>query len=110
MGDKDKDDEVKAVEEEKEKEEPKEQEKAKEEVIRGIPVDEVIKLYMQYYKKSLNPKNCGVETVEAVLALVRDTAIVGVRSKLVEPTVTDELAFNDIFVRLTEDARRNRKR
>jgi len=76
----------------------------------GIPTEDVKNCYMKYLKKSLNPKNYGVESVEEVLALVKDTAIIGARTKIVEPMVTEELAFNDIFVRLTEESRRDRQR
>jgi len=76
----------------------------------GVPPDEVAGYYTKYYKKTLNPKNYGVDSVENVLELVKDTAITGRRSEQVEPMISDDLAYNDVFVRLTEECRRDRKR
>jgi len=78
--------------------------------IRGLTPQEVATYYTKFYKKSLMPNYYGRDSIEGVLQLVQDTAIFALRSKQIEPMVTDALASNDVFVRLTEDSRRDRKR
>jgi len=75
----------------------------------GIHPEHLSFYYQKYYKKALNTKNYGVETVEDLIALVNDTVIQN-RSKVVESQVTDDLETNEIFVKLTEEARRDRQR
>lgn len=76
----------------------------------GIPPEKLADIYAKYYTKSLTPKNYGVESVADIVELVKDTAITGLRSKVVEPMVMDDPGTNDIFVKLTEESRRDRKR
>jgi len=76
----------------------------------GISPRDLASQYTKYYKKSLDPKNYGAESVEDIIELVKDTAIIGMRSKVVEPMVSHDLESNGIFVKLTEDNRRDRKR
>lgn len=76
----------------------------------GIHPDHLGFYYNRYYKKGLNPKNYGVDSVEDLIELVKDTAMADARTKVIESMVTDDLESNDIFVKLTEEARRDRQR
>lgn len=76
----------------------------------GIHPEHLPFYYNRYYKKALNPKNYGVDTVEELIDLVKDTALADSRSKVVESMVADDLESNDIFVKLTEENRRDRQR
>ncbi|CAE7742529.1 desi2, partial [Symbiodinium pilosum] len=78
----------------------------------GIYPDHLLFYYNRYYKKGLNPKNYGVEGVEArreLVALVRDSIVI-CPPKVIESMLSAELEDNDIFVKLTEEARRERLR
>eukprot|EP00930_Biecheleria_cincta_P068818 TRINITY_DN56642_c0_g1_i1.p1 TRINITY_DN56642_c0_g1~~TRINITY_DN56642_c0_g1_i1.p1 ORF type:complete len:1014 (+),score=321.33 TRINITY_DN56642_c0_g1_i1:73-3042(+) len=75
----------------------------------GIYPDHLLFYYNRYYKKGLNPKNYGVDGVEDLLSLIKDTAVI-CGPKVVESQLTDELESNDIFVKLTEESRRDRQR
>merc|ERR1711972_1158030 len=74
----------------------------------GFPPEHLPFYYTKYYKKGLSPKNYGVESVEDVLAMVKDAVIL--YSKVLESQITDDLESNDVFVKLTEESRRNRQR
>jgi len=76
----------------------------------GIHPEHLSFYYNRYYKKGLNPKNYGVDTVGELIDLVKDTAMADSRSKVVESMVSDDLESNDIFVKLTEESRRDRMR
>jgi len=76
----------------------------------GILPDHLAFYYNKYYKKALNPQNYGVESVDKLTALVKDTAVAGARSKAIESMVAADLDSNEIFVKLTEESRRDRQR
>jgi len=76
----------------------------------GIHPEHLPFYYNKYYKKALNPKNYGVDQVDDLIELVKDTALADSRSKVVESMVSDDLESNDIFVKLTEECRRDRAR
>jgi len=64
--------------------------------------------YTKYFKKSLISRNFSQEKIEDLLDMVKDTiAQVG---KVIEPQITDDLETNDVFVKLTEESRRERQR
>jgi len=73
----------------------------------GFPVDHLQFYFNRYYKKNLNPRNFGVETVEALMLMVTDT-IVNV-NKMLESQLSAELESNGILIMLTEEARRERQ-
>ncbi|CAE7497007.1 unnamed protein product [Symbiodinium natans] len=75
----------------------------------GIYPDHLLFYYNRYYKKGLNPKNYGVEGIEDLVALVRDSIVI-CRPKVIESMLSPELEDNDIFIKLTEEARRERLR
>jgi len=74
----------------------------------GIFPEHLAFYYNHYYKKGLNPKNYGVDSVEDLVGIVRDTVIICM--KVIESQVTDDLETNEVFVKLTEEARRERQR
>eukprot|EP00928_Gymnodinium_smaydae_P084473 TRINITY_DN6774_c0_g1_i2.p1 TRINITY_DN6774_c0_g1~~TRINITY_DN6774_c0_g1_i2.p1 ORF type:complete len:838 (+),score=160.74 TRINITY_DN6774_c0_g1_i2:2-2515(+) len=76
---------------------------------RGIIIDHLQYYYIKYFKKSLLPKDFGVETIEEILRLVRDTIVVDKRFKIVESQLAPELDSNGVFVKLTEETRRDRQ-
>eukprot|EP00440_Ansanella_granifera_P038802 gb/GFBE01042104.1/.p1 GENE.gb/GFBE01042104.1/~~gb/GFBE01042104.1/.p1 ORF type:complete len:1026 (+),score=358.55 gb/GFBE01042104.1/:1-3078(+) len=75
----------------------------------GIYPDHLTFYYNKYYKKALNPKNYGVDGVEDLLGLIRDTIVI-CHPKVVESQLTSDLETNEVFVKLTEEARRDRQR
>jgi len=66
--------------------------------------------YHKYYKKTLTPKTYGMETIDSVLNMVKDTIVVAQRSKFMESQLAEDLEDYDIFVKLTEEMRRDRQR
>jgi len=76
----------------------------------GIHVDHLSFYYGKYFKKQINPKFFGVDTVRQLLDLIRDTVVCSRSGNVVEPQLPDELESLGIFVMLTEEARRDRDR
>jgi len=76
----------------------------------GIHPDNILFYHQRFYKKQLSLANFGVERIEQLLALVQDTVVVGRRSNVLESFLPAELDFFDIFVKLTEESRRDRHR
>merc|ERR1719148_159620 len=56
----------------------------------GIHPEHLPFYYNKYYKKGLNPKNYGVESVDDLIDMIKDTVLVGARTKVVESQLTDE--------------------
>jgi len=75
----------------------------------GIPVDHLNFYYHKYYKKSLLPKSFGVETLDDMLMLVRDTVIVSPKTKVLESQLSSDQDLNELFLKLTEEDRRDRQ-
>lgn len=76
----------------------------------GIHLDHLTFYYSKYFKKALNVKYFGVETMHDLIDLIRDTAVVSRKVKVVETQLPDDLESLGIFVMLTEEARRDRLR
>jgi len=76
----------------------------------GIFPDHMLFYYNKYFKKGLNPKNYGVDTTDELMGLIKDTIVVLTGPKVVESQLMGELESNDIFVKLTEESRRDRQR
>jgi len=74
----------------------------------GMHVEHLPFYYSKYFKKALNPKFWGVETVPQIVELVKDTVIVTRRGKVVEPQLPEDMESIGVFVMLTEEARRHR--
>jgi len=76
----------------------------------GFPADHLTFYYGKYFKKLLNPKNYGVDTIKELIELVDDTVKISPKSQIVETHLPAKLESYNIFVMLTEEARRDRQR
>jgi len=76
----------------------------------GIHIDHLTFYYNKYFKKPLNAKLYGVDTVAQLLDLVRDTVVVSKKSHVLELQLSDKIESLGIFVMLTEECRRDRQR
>mmetsp|Transcript_45538 Transcript_45538/g.105569 ORF Transcript_45538/g.105569 Transcript_45538/m.105569 type:complete len:925 (+) Transcript_45538:75-2849(+) len=76
----------------------------------GIYADHLAFYYNKYYKKVLNMKLFGVDTLAELLALVQDTVMIPRGSKVIVPLLPEEIENLGLFVMLTEQARRERQR
>jgi hypothetical protein len=74
----------------------------------GIPLDHLPFYYQKYYAKPINFKNYGVVDAKELVALIKDT--VSIKEGLVVSTLSDDLDNLDIFLKLTEEGRRERQR
>lgn len=74
----------------------------------SMHIDNLAFYYQKYYKKALNLKAYGVETVPALLELVRDTVRV-IDGKIVE-TILPNLGTFGLMAMITEECRRERLR
>eukprot|EP00929_Paragymnodinium_shiwhaense_P105015 TRINITY_DN6990_c0_g1_i4.p1 TRINITY_DN6990_c0_g1~~TRINITY_DN6990_c0_g1_i4.p1 ORF type:complete len:868 (+),score=275.04 TRINITY_DN6990_c0_g1_i4:102-2705(+) len=76
----------------------------------GIPEAHLTFYYGRYYKtKQLNTKYFGQDTNPALIQMIQDTIEMDDLSILVPKMTGEDVAF-DMFVKLTEDARRERQR
>lgn len=64
--------------------------------------------YYKYYKKQLNVKSYGVDSNVELLKLVQDTIEVLPKKSILDPQLSEDTPV-EIFVRLTEDHRRERQ-
>jgi len=76
----------------------------------GIPADHLTFYYGKYFKKILNPNNYGVGTIKELIELVDDTVKISAKNQIVETHLPAQLESCNIFVMLTEEARRDRQR
>mmetsp|Transcript_174019 Transcript_174019/g.552433 ORF Transcript_174019/g.552433 Transcript_174019/m.552433 type:complete len:225 (-) Transcript_174019:110-784(-) len=76
----------------------------------GIHLEHLSFYYQKYYKKSMNQKFYGVETMQELLDLLKDTVYVTKKTKVVEAQLPTEFESLGVFVMLTEEARRDRVR
>jgi len=74
----------------------------------GIPVDHLPFYYNKYYKKPLAPASYGVESLTDVVNLVHDTTRITSKTKVLDSQLDAEMESFQIFVKLTEEARRDR--
>lgn len=66
--------------------------------------------YQKFYKKTFTVKYYGMDTNADLIALVKDTVIINSSNQVMEAQLGEELESFDIFVKLTEEARRIRLR
>lgn len=78
----------------------------------NIPLEHLAFYYTKYYRKALNTKFFGVDSVEELLDLIRDTVVVMGQSQrqVMEPELPGDLESPNLFVMLTEESRRDRNR
>lgn len=74
----------------------------------GIPKDHLQFYFSKYYSKSITPKEYGLASAEDVLSLMKDT--VTIKDGVVVSQLSDDLDNLDIFLKLTEESRRERQR
>jgi len=73
----------------------------------GIPLEHFAFYYERYFRKSLAAGNFGVESFAELVSLVRDTVFMN-EKQVLRSMLPDEMESFQIFVKLTEDARRDR--
>eukprot|EP00928_Gymnodinium_smaydae_P011054 TRINITY_DN14132_c0_g2_i1.p1 TRINITY_DN14132_c0_g2~~TRINITY_DN14132_c0_g2_i1.p1 ORF type:complete len:1166 (+),score=190.04 TRINITY_DN14132_c0_g2_i1:185-3499(+) len=76
---------------------------------RGICLQHLPFYYTRYFKKGLIAKDYGVDNLDDLVAMVDDTLVVETRFKILESQLSQELESNGIFVKLAEEARRDRQ-
>lgn len=76
----------------------------------GMILEHLPFYYQKYYKKALNTKFYGFETVKEICDLLRDTVVLTGKNQIVEPLLPEEMESSGIFVMLTEECRRDRER
>jgi len=73
----------------------------------GVHVDHLVFYYNKYFRKELNSKYFGVENFEELAGFVGDSAKISSK-KVLESHLSGDLDSFDIFVKLTEECRRER--
>merc|ERR1719356_477042 len=76
----------------------------------GIHLDHLAFYYNKYFKKALNTKFYGVDTVKELLEYIKDTVVISAKSQVVETQLPDDMESLGIFVMLAEESRRDRSR
>jgi len=74
----------------------------------GIPTDHFSFYFQKYYNKTFTPKPYGCADTKEVIALIKDT--VSTKDGLFVSQLSDDLDNLDIFLKLTEEQRRERQR
>lgn len=72
----------------------------------AIHVDHLAFYYNKYWKKQLNPKQFGMEDVQGVLGLVRDTIFLN--KNVVQTLLPEDFETFSMFAKLAEEERRYR--
>lgn len=73
----------------------------------GIPSDHIGFYYGKYYKKPMSPMSFGLESMDAVVGLVKDSVYI-TKSKVLASAMGEEMESFQVFVQMTEEARRER--
>jgi len=76
----------------------------------GMILEHLPFYYQKYFKKTLNAKFYGVETMKEVLEYIRDTVVTTGKNQIVEPLLPNDMESFNLFVMLTEECRRDRHR
>jgi len=74
----------------------------------GIPMDHLAFYFNKYYNKQFSSKTFGMTDNKDVIAMVKDS--VSTKDGLVVSQLSDDLENLDIFLKLTEEGRRERQR
>jgi len=75
----------------------------------GMPEDHLPFYYNKYYMKALNTRFFGTSTTSELVAMVKDTIRIVEDSLLCTQLPDDQEPVSDIFVKLTEESRRDRQ-
>mmetsp|Transcript_43048 Transcript_43048/g.77141 ORF Transcript_43048/g.77141 Transcript_43048/m.77141 type:complete len:822 (-) Transcript_43048:111-2576(-) len=76
----------------------------------AIPEAHVGFYYGKYFKKQINTKQFGVTEVADLVKLVKDTVAISEDTKMFATILEEEVESLDMFVKLTEDSRKERQR
>lgn len=77
---------------------------------KGVPQDHLAFYYNLYYRKMFSQKSFGVEKVAEVVEFVKDTVSLNDKTGIMTTQLSDDIENFDIFVKLTEENRRERER
>jgi hypothetical protein len=76
---------------------------------KGVHQDNLPFYYNRYFKKAFNTKFYGVETYDALVEFIRDTIDIEPKLSILESNLSDDHDGFDVFVKLTEESRRERQ-
>eukprot|EP00931_Biecheleriopsis_adriatica_P077426 TRINITY_DN50_c0_g1_i2.p1 TRINITY_DN50_c0_g1~~TRINITY_DN50_c0_g1_i2.p1 ORF type:complete len:847 (-),score=293.16 TRINITY_DN50_c0_g1_i2:58-2529(-) len=76
----------------------------------AIPENHIDFYYQRYFKKALNPKMFTLTEIADLIKLVKDTAVISEDSKALSSQLSEDVEGVDIFVKLTEESRKERQR
>jgi len=76
----------------------------------GIHDSHIAFYYTKYFRKQLNPKYFGVSTNTELCKLVKDTVTIKDDMQVLTSVLAEDTETFDIFVKLTEEGRRERQR
>jgi len=74
----------------------------------GIHKDHILFYYNKYFRKTFNLQGYGVESHEDLVAFVSDTVCFSRKTMVLEPQLSGDLDTFDLFIKLTEECRRER--
>jgi len=75
----------------------------------GVHQDNLPFYYNRYFKKAFNTKFYGVDSYDALVEFIRDTIDIDPKLSILESNLSDDLDGFDVFVKLTEESRRERQ-
>lgn len=77
---------------------------------RGVPLEHFLFYFIRYFKRALQPQLFGMENVEELLGLIKDSVVVDPETKCAYcPMFKVIPSSNDIFIKLTEASRIDRE-
>jgi len=76
----------------------------------GMHESHVIFYFQRYFVKGLSPKFYGHESMKEAFVLVKDTVGIDAKTGVIESQLAEDVDTLDIFVKLTEENRRERQR
>jgi len=76
----------------------------------GIHETHLAFYYNKYYRKQLTPKHFGMSTNHEICKLVKDTVSISETTNVLVSALAEDTESVDIFVKLTEENRRERQR
>lgn len=74
----------------------------------GVHMDHLAFYYQKYFGKTLSAQSFGVKTVLEMVQLVSDTVHVEAKTSVLESLIPADLETHAVFIKLTEEARRQR--
>jgi len=74
----------------------------------GIYIDNLLFYYNKYFRKTFNVQYYGVDSAEKLLSFIQDTVSLN-EKKVIVPELDQELDNFDLFLKLTEEGRKERE-